>query len=139
MEEGNPYPRIADALQSTEGATAAEFISRMFRRVVPLMAENYDFVVLVQIDAREFGGEYLARLLNSETLPALFASIIRLKGLPGLKDYPPPVLMRIFASIVIGYIATKRLAPTPFVDFLQDDAWLDAYLDTLLYGLVPRD
>lgn len=139
MEEGNPYPHIVDALRRTEGRTAAEFIGHMLRRVVPFMLENFDFVSLIQIDAREFGGEHLSRLFNSETLPTVFESILRLKALPGLKDHDPIVLVRIFASTVIGYIATRRLAPTPLLDGRSEDAWLDIYLDTLLFGLVPRE
>jgi AcrR family transcriptional regulator len=134
----NPYPQIVAALEAGEGDTAPAYISSVIRRVIPTMLQYYDFIDLIQIDMREFEGRGFATIMQEALLPRVFAIVSRIQALPGLREYEPHVLLRLFASTVAGYILTRRLAPTPLLAHPDEDTWIDIYVNMLLYGIADR-
>jgi hypothetical protein len=59
-------------------------------------------------------------------------------------DVNPFTLMRMFASLMIGFALTQRLvysAERSRIDLLPDisqEAWVDALVDVYLYGVAER-
>jgi hypothetical protein len=126
-------------LEANHGDTAAEFIRNGFARVLPLMAKHVDFIDLVQIDLREFGGENVKRVIGTLVMPRVFRIVPRVMALPGLRPIEPLVFIRLIASTVIGYIITEDLAASILRGSLSEDEWVQHYTELVLHGLVEPD
>jgi AcrR family transcriptional regulator len=139
LDETSPYDEILAMLEATAGTTAPEVIANVLRQTLPLMLEHYDFVELVQIDMREFRGENLLHLFESNALPRLLNVLQRLEGLPGLKPIEPFVLMRMVISVAISFVLTQRIGPRLVVDYLTEEAWIEQYIETFLHGVAVAE
>lgn len=136
--EHNPYEELVLLLETNHGDTAPEFIRNGLSRVMPLMAKHVNFIDLVQIDLREFGGENLKREMST-ILPRAFQVVQRLASLPGLKPIEPLALIRLIASTVIGFIVTEEMAPSLLGGQFSQAEWIQRYVDMVLHGLVEPD
>jgi AcrR family transcriptional regulator len=139
IEERNPYDELVSALEANHGDTAAEFIRNGLSQVMPLMAKHVDFIDLVQIDLREFGGENVKRVVGTLIMPRVFQIVPRVLALPGLKPVEPLVFIRLIASTVIGYIITEGLAASILRGNRSQDEWVLHYTELVLHGLVEPD
>jgi hypothetical protein len=95
----------------------------------------------VQIDLREFEGRTVAPVLRDHVLPQIFPLVERLKSLPGLKPVEEFVLMRLFASLVIGFITTERLVETdtlPIFGLLSREEWASRIANAVIYGIAAQ-
>ncbi|WP_119068356.1 TetR/AcrR family transcriptional regulator [Aggregatilinea lenta] len=136
IEEQNPYDDLMAAITGTgEIDTAPDFIRAMLGRTLRVMPRHYDFFQITQIDLREFQGAHLQRVLETKLLPNVLRVISEISALPGLKPVDPLGLMRVVASVVLGYMATRTLLPTGIFDDRSEDAWIDLYTDMVLHGL----
>jgi AcrR family transcriptional regulator len=142
IEKEEPYDELISALESGEGETAPEYMHSVFTKVLTLMSFRYDFMQLVQIDIREFEGQTLNKLIRETVLPRLFPLIVQLKSLPGLKPVEEVFLMRLFASMVIGFVVMERLAPPDLrgiFDIWSREEWADRITRAILYGIADED
>lgn len=137
IEEHSPYEDLFDALElSLEGvATAPEFVRRALGTVMQIMPQHYDYLELVQIDVREFEGETLRKMLEAHVFPRISGLIMRVTDLPGMKPINPIVLMRLMASILIGFIFTDQMAQRTIFKVIPREDWVDYYANALLFGI----
>jgi AcrR family transcriptional regulator len=99
LETRNPYDDLFAILETMQSQPGPDFVADLLRRALPTMIQHLDFLERLQIDLREFQG-------------ANFAQIVKRRSrLPGLKLLSPMVLVRIMASLVIGYILTEHFIP----------------------------
>ncbi len=140
IEERNPYDEMLALLEDVSGQaqTAPDFLRAALEDLLTIMPQHYDFLQLVQIDLREFGGRTLGRVAETRVFPRVLAVIERLQGLPGLKPLAPPVWIRLVASLVIGYVVTEKLGFfAPFRQYTHDE-WVTIFAGTLLNGLAAE-
>ena len=135
----SPYDELFPILEAGLGDTAPEYLSAVLKRVLPAMAQYSDFIELILIDAREFEGANILRLIQTQLVPRAFVVIQHIAALPGLRINDPVVLMRLFISFVIGYSLTNRFAPEFLREFYADEAWIDRYVDAFLRGIAADD
>lgn len=140
IEEKNPYDELMVAITGVDPAvkTAPDFIHAMLAHVLHVMPKHYDFFQIAQIDLREFQGAHLQRVLETKLLPNVLGVISEVSVLPGLKPIDPLGLMRVVASVVLGYMATRTLLPTGVFNDRTEDAWIELYIDMVLYGLADE-
>src|SRR5215831_5529281 len=110
VEQYSPYEELLTALESIQAATVAEFFHAALKLLLPLVSKNYDFIQLAQIDIREFQGATIGPLISA-MLPRAFAILQRAQRLPGFPHEEGIMLIRFFASIMIGYAFSERLMP----------------------------
>ena len=138
IEEHNPYDDLFAVLEPAlgEAVTASDFVRAVLGVVFEVMPQHYDFFQLTQIDLREFGGANLQRVLGGRVFPRMQTVIARLGSLPGFKPVDGAVVLRLMASLVIGFILTDRIAPRQFFGQHSAAEWADRFADVLLYGFL---
>lgn len=138
VEAANPYEDLIASFAGIEAETAPDFLRAALGRALRVMPRHYEFFQIVQIDLREFQGEHLNHVFQAQVLPEVSVALGRISMLPGLKPVDPVEVMRLVASLGIGYIITGTLAPTGLFTDRPDDAWIELYLDMALYGLADE-
>jgi len=140
IEEGNPYDELFPALeQALAGArTGPEFVRRALHTVLGIMTKHYSFVQLAQIDLREFDGQTVAHMLQTQVLPRLGALIGQLQALPGMKPIEPLVWIRTMASLIIGFITTEQIISFNVFGERPREESIDALADIVLYGMAAE-
>jgi AcrR family transcriptional regulator len=138
LEERNPYDAIFGVLEPVldEADTASDFVRSALCVMFEVMPRHYDFIQLAQIDVREFGGENLAEILRGRVFPRLLVLIARLEHLPDFKPVEGTVVLRIMASVVIGFMVTEGLAPRQLFGRYSTEEWSDLFANILLYGFI---
>jgi len=90
------------------------------------------------IEVVEMHGENLPALFDI-LLPRLSAAMQRLIAAgSGLRDLPPPVVMRAFVGMFFSYVITEQmLSPEALAAFPPDT--LDHFVDIFLHGVLEPD
>ena len=137
IAESSPYDHILSLLEARldEAHTAPDFVQSALIAVLGIMPDYYGFIQLAQIDMREFEGRNVSHLLRDVFFPRVMAIIQRLQVLPGLKPLDPYVVLRMMASLVIGYIITERLGPAEILRRLEHERFGEQFAEALLYGI----
>jgi len=137
IEEQNPYGELFAILEDELGraTTAPDYVRGALASVLHMLPRHYDFVQLAQIDMREFEGRNLGSLLQEQALPRALGVLHRVQTLPGLKPIDPIVLLRLMASLVLGFIITDQLAPHTIFGAYARAEWVELVADALLGGL----
>jgi len=140
IEEENPYDRILGTLEAglDRATSGPEFVALALKTVLAIIPDYYDFLQLAQIDLREFEGQTVRHLLRSEFFPRILGVIQRVQSLPGLKPLEPYLILRMMASLVIGFVVTERLIPADVLIEFSRDVLADQFIDTLLHGLADE-
>ncbi|MBN1564162.1 MAG: TetR/AcrR family transcriptional regulator [Anaerolineae bacterium] len=141
IEERNPYETLFGSIEPAlaEADTIEKFIHTALRVIMREMPKHYDFIQLAQIDAREFEGQHMLRLLNQTIFPRILMIIGRLQTLPGLKPIEVVVVLRMMASLIIGYMITDRALPIEFFHQLDHDQWSEQFANVVLYGIADQN
>ncbi len=140
IEEDNPYEVVLGTLETEldRASTGPEFVGLALKTVLAVIPNYYDFLQLAQIDLREFEGQTVRHLLRSEFFPRIMGVIQRMQTLPGLKPLEPYTILRMMASLVIGFVITERLIPGDVLIEFSRDVLADQFIDTLLHGLADE-
>lgn len=138
VEEDNPYDDLLGIIESAQGTTAPDYIRHALRRIFEVMPRHHEFIQLVQIDMREFGGSHMQHVLRDMVFPRVMNIFYQLRSLPGLKPIDVIVLMRLMGSLVIGFIVTENLAPGLGIDVMPRAVWADMFIDALLGGIADQ-
>ncbi|NLX11799.1 MAG: TetR/AcrR family transcriptional regulator [Chloroflexi bacterium] len=139
IEEQNPYGALLGILNNAQGETAEAYIRSALTDILIVMPQYYDFFQLALIDLREFEGRHVAQVLSEKVFPQVIGVIVRLQALPGLKPLDGVVLVRLMASLVVGYIVTRNIAPGMTFEQLPHEVWSRQFIDALLYGIMDDD
>lgn len=140
ISEGNPYHELFGVIESAmENAhTVEEFVRSALRVIMRIMPNHYDFILLAQIDMREFEGKNISLALGAEVFPRVFALFDRLQELPDIKPIEVITLMRTMASLMVGYIITAQALPIAMFHELDHEEWADRFASILLYGIAEQ-
>lgn len=137
----SPFPKIRATLEEAEGTSGPELLANALRRIVAIAVDNIDFIQLAYIDIQQFDGAAMLEVMG-DVLPTALAFGQRVIEAGGLRpDVSAYTVMRTFASLMIGFALTERIAFTegqPRLDILPDmgrEAWLDALADVYLHGV----
>lgn len=130
----SPHPHMLAAAQTVQGDNAPEFVRRLLYKFVPLVLEHFEFVQLVQIDAREFGARNITALLE-KYIPAFALLFGKVQSLEGLKAIQPVVFLRFAAGSVLGFVVTHQFIPAHVRQLLTDEEWIERFADFILYGV----
>lgn len=140
----HPFPLIATALEEAEGESGPELLANALTRVSAIAIDNIEFIQFIFIDIQEFDGATIGEVIG-KLLPVILAFARRVAAAGGLRaDVNPFTLMRMFASLMIGFALTQRLVypeGRPRIDLVPDisqEAWVDALVDVYLYGVAER-
>lgn len=138
--ERNPYDNVFNVLDTElDGIeTAPDFVRVALRTVLRVMGNHYAFFQLTQIDAREFGGQHITRVLEEVGFPRIMGLVMRLQALPGLKPLDPLIWMRLMACLILGYVITDQIAPRTLFGQFDQQEWADYFADALLYGIASH-
>jgi len=138
IQEYNPYDTLLELMESGQGDTAPDYIRSVMIRVLGFMTGQYEFIGLVQIDLREFEGETISHLLQT-VMPRALEMAQRVQSLPGMRPIETIVLLRLFASIVIGFVTTEHVIPTGLFDFWPREVWAEKLTELIIYGVAEED
>ena len=113
LESRSPYPAIFETLDSLEGNSAPELLTEALIQVQTVIREHMSFFGLLIIDVNEFDGQSIRGMID-QIIPSIIAFAGRLREAGGIReDINVLVLIRIFASIIIGFTITNLVAFAP--------------------------
>jgi len=135
LERNNPSVDVIKIFDTIQGKDAPEFIRNLLHTMLPLISRYYDFFDLAQIDMRELGGTTIRRVLQESIIPRAILMLARVQHLEGLKPLNPVALIRIFISVMMGYLVTQRLSPEIVIHLMSEDEWIEAYTALFIEGL----
>lgn len=137
LQMAAPVEELRAIFATLHGERAPDLIRAYLRAWLPISQNYYEYLKLVQIDLSEFSGANIQRIFPELTTPmeAFTASI---QALPGLKPLSPVVLMRLLDILTAGYVVTARYGPNDARAALTPEAWVDALVDALLYGIADQ-
>ncbi len=140
IEEQSPYPQLLDQLQAIADTTttAPEYLAQAMQLAMTVLPQHYDFLQLAQIDAREFQGRTVTHVLQDIAFPRLLAIVQQVQTREGLKEANPIIWLRIFASLLLGYVITDRLAPQLIFGAVPREEWPQHFVHVLLYGIAEE-
>lgn len=133
--EYHPYREVIPAIEAAGGDTLEAAVRDAATRLLTTMRGRPDFINLMFIEVVEMHGENLPALF-AVILPRLSAAMGRLTaGGSGLRDLPPPVVMRAFVGMFFSYVITEQmLSPETLAAFPPDT--LDHFVDIFLHGVL---
>lgn len=113
LESRSPYPAIFEALESLEGDSAPALLTEALVQAQAVIREHLPFFGLLIIDINEFDGQSIRGMID-QIIPSTIAFADRLREAGGIReDINVLVLIRVFASIIIGFTVTNMVAFTP--------------------------
>jgi len=140
----SPYPHLLAALEQVQGETLEEILYNWLDTMWSVMQHRLDFFQLVLIDFQEFEGRTLANFV-AQVIPGFFQLFSRILAFPEVRrDLPAPVLARMFASQMVGFMITElilrqlNLDSLPFIP-AAGKTWLDGLVSIMVRGLTVLD
>ncbi len=143
LEEQNPYWKAVEALDGIEGSSGPEMLAEAFGRLLTFARENVDYFALALTDVREFEGRTI-RVLAASVIPGILRFAERVEAAGGLRrDVDHLILMRLFVSLLIGYMFTDLIAYSdeqPLLPGMPSSQQARAGVqDILLHGVAARE
>lgn len=145
LDAFHPYHVLLPALEEIE-VTPTETVESFVRQAANTIHANVigaetRVLPLIFMELLEFQGRHL-RSLAEVMLPKFMVFIQRFGELKGrLRPLPPPILLRTFMSLMIGFLMTELLLrnvklPQPFN--LKSGQWLDGLVGIYLHGILDE-
>ncbi|MCC7450554.1 MAG: TetR/AcrR family transcriptional regulator [Anaerolineae bacterium] len=133
----NPCEALLTTLESIPTDNGATFVNQALVQIMGLMLKHYDFIQLAQIDMREFHGETVWGLVQA-IMPRAFAIIQRVQAFPDVRPEETLMLLRYFASVVIGFVLTHQVLPPQLLEQMSAEAWAEKFAQFILYGVAVQ-
>jgi len=136
--EHHPYREVIPALEAAGGDSIEAAVRDAATRLSATLRGRPEFINLMLIEVVEMHGENLPALFDI-LLPRLSAAMQRLIAAgSGLRDLPPPVVMRAFVGMFFSHVITEQmLSPEALAAFPPDT--LDHFVDIFLHGVLEPD
>jgi len=136
--EYHPYRELIPAIEAAGGDTLEAAVRDAANRLLATMRGRPDFINLMFIEVVEMHGENLPALF-AVILPRLATAMQRLTNAgSGLRDLPPPVVMRAFVGMFFSFVITEQmLSPETLAVFPPDT--LEHFVDIFLHGVLDPD
>lgn len=134
IEENNSLSELAARLGNLYGPNTPLLVARVLRILLDYIQTHRDFVELLIIDIREFGRKYLT-VIQEDIRPLITTLIHQLETMPDADVFNSTVIMRVLASLAMGYIFTDKLNPDEQFGQIMDAAWIDQFVDACTGGI----
>jgi AcrR family transcriptional regulator len=136
--EHHPYREVIPAIEAAGGDSIETAVRDAATRLSATLRGRPEFINLMLIEVVEMHGENLPALFD-RILPRLSAAMQRLVAAgSGLRDLPPPVVMRAFVGMFFSYVITEQmLSPAALAAFPPDT--LDYFVEIFLHGVLEPD
>lgn len=141
----SPTSLMIASLEEAQGNTAPELLADALRRMTAYAADEVDFLQLAYIDIQKFDAAAMTEIVQ-EIVPRAMAFGQRVQQAGGLRaEVDPLMMMRIFASLLIGFALTERIVfrdGQPRIDSIpgaSPEQWIDAFVDVLLHGVAQAE
>ena len=141
MRVQSPAPMMVSTLEEAEGDTATELLADALRRITAYAADQVDFLQLAYIDIQKFDAASMTEIMQ-EIIPRAVGFGQRVQQAGGLRaEINPLMMMRIFASLLIGFALTERIVFRDGQPRVKDipgasqEQWIDAFVDVFLHGV----
>ncbi len=145
LEERSPFGLIIAALDELDEQSGPAMIRDAFARLEAILLQNLDFFGLVMIDAQEFNGRMVRRLIN-QVMPTFMRFAQRLHSAGGMRqDLSPFVMLRAFAILMFGYTITQAIGfggeqiDIVTLPEVQGIDWQPALVDVFLHGIAAAE
>lgn len=145
LDAFHPYHVLLPALEEIE-VTPTETVEGFVRQAAKTIHANVSgteiqVLPMIFMELLEFQGRHL-RSLAETMLPKFMVFIQRFMQLQGhLRQLPPPILLRTFMSLIIGFMMTELLLRnTKLVQQfnLSSEQWLDGLVTIYLHGILDE-
>jgi AcrR family transcriptional regulator len=145
LDAYHPYHVLLPALEEIEAKpteTVAGFVRQAAQTVhANVIGAETRVLPLIFMELLEFQGRHL-RSMADVMLPKFLLIIQRLTQLKGrLRRLPPPIVLRTFMSLMMGFLMTELLLRNTKVakQFnLSAAQWLDGIVDIYLHGILDE-
>jgi len=141
LDAYHPYHSILPALEAVQGDTVEALIQNSAEQVrVSLRDAEKRLLPLIFMEIVEFQGKHLRQLV-ARILPAALGFGKRLTQAKGhLRALPLPVLLRVFMSMMIGYIITEAMLKGQALFKDEKIDWFGGMVNIYLHGILePTD
>jgi AcrR family transcriptional regulator len=140
LDAYHPYHALLPVLDEAEGETLAAFVLDAGRRIQAAVkgAENH-ILPLISIELVEFQGRHI-KDLAAKLFPKLlvFAQRFAERGASDerVRDLPLPVVVRAFASLMLGFALSEALLVHVAQYRAMEYDWLGQTVDIYLHGIL---
>ena len=133
--ERHPFHQILPVLLTADGDTVEAFIRTAGATLVQELERRPDMLKLMFIEIVEFNGQHTP-LLFGMIFPQLQPLFLRFQSkADGLRDLPPPVMVRAFIGLFFSYFITEYLIGKMMPASMQKDAF-EYFVDIYLHGIL---
>lgn len=136
LDAYHPYHMLLPALEQVEGDTPETFIQNaagIIRQGIEVA--RADLLPLLFMEVVEFQGKHIKKL-GEQLIPAFAAVMQRFPSQRGqTRRLSPPVMMRTFVSLLIGFMITEMILENSALLPSTDVDWFDGMMDIYLYGV----
>jgi AcrR family transcriptional regulator len=141
LDKHSPRQEIELALRQLRTDSPETLVRTAVEKFVTILNAHARFVELAVIDVQVNEGAYLAELFG-EIAGEAASFINRLSTMHGTRPISSIMLGRVFASLLIGFIATQQLAPQSAryaMRVYPSKAWIEGLSDIFLYGILAHE
>ncbi len=130
-----PGEQTLHVLEKVSGDDVRAYLRSLLSTILPLIAKNFDFIELIQIDFREFRGVHVRELLQNLIIPRALIIAQRVQSYPDLKPIDSFALLRFLVSFIGGFVLTQRYGPAVYLERYSEREWIERYVTLLAEGL----
>jgi AcrR family transcriptional regulator len=144
IAERIPVDFIRETLSTVADTDGPQMVAEAFECLQAEYRKHYYFFGLLLIDLQEFGGANARSLIGGILIPEFLTFASRVRQAGGLReDVNDIVLLRLFVSLMIGYVLTGAVAYSddqPLIAGLPGDRDVrNSMIEILLHGLAGKE
>jgi AcrR family transcriptional regulator len=144
IAERIPVDSIRATLSTVADTDGPQMVAEAFECLQAEYRKHYYFFGLLLIDLQEFGGANARSLIGGILIPEFLTFASRVRQAGGLReDVNDIVLLRLFVSMMIGYVLTGAIAYSddqPLIPGLPGDRDVrNSMIEILLHGLAGKE
>lgn len=139
LEEAAPFDALTALFETMQGETPEALIESIFRQTMDLLYRREDYLRLAIIEVLERDGKSYRAFLP-RFFPHTLAFHQRVVALDErerkLRDVPAFVFLRVFVSLIIGYLLTDWVGQPERTLALPGIDWQQGLTDIFLHGVL---
>jgi len=142
LDAYHPYHIIMPALENSQGETAEAFMRDAAGQIrAGLEQANADtqLLPLMFMELVEFQGRHI-KTMAERLFPTFLGFIQRfVEKRDQVRDLPPPIMLRAFMALIIGYILTELILKNSTILKQVQYDWFDGMVDIYLHGIIKGE
>ena len=138
IEDRHPFYQIVPILNAVQSDSIEGFVRKAAHTLVDQLGHYPEFLNLMMIEIVEFKSVHVPIVFN-KMFPLLLPVAQRFTSLDGgLRQIPPPVLLRAFLGMFFSYYITEALMGKALPPEMMENA-LDHFVDIFLHGVLIKE